>query len=317
MSLQQTIGQQIQVTGVEPFGGNLVDVILKPADTDTGIVFETPVGNIEAKLEYASQYKSAVLLQEKGVKVLHVEHILATLYAYGIDNVRVELKRNLTRSFRVLQKVGLATDVHVVPTFEKREKTLCELLDAAGIQQQSKARKEYVLNGKRVTPRLVFEPLPEMDSHELVMQATTNYPIPGEQTFRFAITPESYRDELSQSRPYAKHVPTWLPISAASLLASIANPFYGLGHGFTPETIFFPVRTKEEWDAKQLYASEDEFARHTIVDRLGALALLAGSLGGRISGLEVAAKYSGHKNDIRVLTTIYDSFRELKKVDAR
>ena len=54
MPLQNTIHDSIELVGREYYGGNLVSMVLKPAEEDTGVVFQTPNGKIEAKLGYAS-----------------------------------------------------------------------------------------------------------------------------------------------------------------------------------------------------------------------------------------------------------------------
>ena len=90
---QSTIKNKFELVGYEPYGGNIVKVGFYPADSDTGIVFSTKKGSIVASLDHASQYKSSVLLRDGDLGVLHVEHLLATLYAYGVDNLRVNVER--------------------------------------------------------------------------------------------------------------------------------------------------------------------------------------------------------------------------------
>ncbi|MBI2655115.1 UDP-3-O-acyl-N-acetylglucosamine deacetylase [Candidatus Woesearchaeota archaeon] len=293
MSLQNTIGASIHLVGVECYGGNYVETIIKPAQEDTGVIFQTKKGDIRAKLDYASQSRSSILLNNGRVQILNVEHILATLYAYEIDNALIEVRRIPSRSFRFLSELGLATDVEVVPIFEDREKTLCDKLDEAGVEQQHKERVTLKIDKPVYTERLSFEPI----DTGLILVATTNYPIPGEQTVSIQLTPQSYRDELSRSRPYAKHAPLWLPKKLASAIAAVMFPSFGIWHGFDNSKVFLPVKNEDEWYKSQRYASGDEITRHTIVDRLGALALLEG----RLEGVRVLAKYSGHANDLRVL----------------
>ncbi|MBI2558858.1 UDP-3-O-acyl-N-acetylglucosamine deacetylase [Candidatus Woesearchaeota archaeon] len=300
MSLQNTIKTSVHLTGIEYYGGNYVETVIKPAEENTGIIFRTKNGNIKAKLDYAAQSRSSILLNNGRVQILNVEHILATLYAYGIDNALIEIKRTPSKSFRLLSELGLTTGIEVVPTFEDREKTLCDKLDGAGIEQQRTERKELRINKPVYTEKLSFEPI----NSGLILVATTNYPIPGEQTVAIQITPQSYRDELSRSRPYAKHAPVWLPKRLVSAIAAVMFPSFGIGHGFDSSKVFLPVKNKEEWYKTQRYPDGDEIARHTMVDRLGALALL----NGRLEGVRVLARYSGHENDLRVLRELIHNF---------
>ena len=293
MSLQNTIRKEFTLVGIERLGGNLVELNFKPAMDDTGIIFQTQWGDIKARLEYALPSTNSILLRNESVSVLNVEHVLATLFAYEIDNVVIGVNRKPSRSFRLLKELGLATKVEVIPYFEECEKTLCDKLDEVGIKQQEKVRKVLKLDKPLYTDRLSFEPIEE----GLVIVAITDYSIPGTQILELRVNPILYRDEVSRSRPYAKQVPVWMPQKLASIIASFVYPTYGIGHGFANSTLLMPVRTRDEWYRSQLYPKGDEITRHTILDRLGALALLDGKL----EGVRVIAQYSGHANDIRVL----------------
>lgn len=299
MQPQNTIKNAIYLKGIDCFGGNIVETILKPAEEDTGIVFQTQKGDIQAKLEYASPYKASISLNNGQVKLVNVEHMLATLYAYGIDNALVEVKRIPSKSFEFLKKIHLATDFEVLPIFPEREKTLCDKLDEVGIEKQKKDGKMFKLDDSVISYNLSFHPMKQ----GLIIEATTDYPVPGEQSLELGINPQTYRDELSRSRPYAKHVKTWIPLQMANILASLLNPSFGIGHGFDDSNVFLPVKTRKEWYEKQPYPRGDEITRHTIVDRLGAIALLDG----RFEGVRIATKYSGHENDLNFLKTRINS----------
>lgn len=291
MQLQNTLRNEIRLMGIEPYGGNLVMITIKPAEEDVGILFQTPNGDIQAKLNYASESRSSILLDNGRTQVINVEHILATLYAYGIDNALIELKRMKSKSFELLEGFGLATKVEVVPVFGQRERTLCDRIEEVGLEQQTRERSLLGIAQPAFKNKLYFSPI----ARGLVITATTNYKIPGKQEFTAEITPQTYKDRLSKSRPYAKHVPVWMSTKLASAIASLANPSFGIGHGYENTNVFLPVRTANEWYQQEIYPAE--IARHTIVDRLGALALLDG----RLEGVRVIARFSGHANDLIIL----------------
>lgn len=291
MSLQNTLRSPIRLTGIEPYGGNAVNVTISPAEENAGIVFQTPRGDVKANLYYASASRNSILLDNGRVKVINVEHILATLYAYGIDNALIRLERLPSRSFKFLSMLGVASDVAVVPNNGAREKNLCDMIDDAGLEQQKAERTTLGVKNSFGNGMLWFEPA----GTGLAVAVTTNYPIPGEQSFELQINAVSYRDELARSRPYAKGIPAWMPLIMADAIASFWYPTFGIDHGHNASNVFLPVRTKKEWHAQE--TSPAEIARHTIVDRLGALALLDG----RLDGVKVTARYSGHVNDLMVL----------------
>jgi UDP-3-O-[3-hydroxymyristoyl] N-acetylglucosamine deacetylase len=296
MQFQQTLRKLIEYNGIEFYGGNEVQVRIEPADEDTGIVFVTQRGRVKANIHGASQSRSSILLRDGRAKVINVEHILATLFAYGVDNAVIKLKKIPTRSFRVLDLCGLATSVEVVPVLPDREWTLCNKIEEAGLERQTDKRKLLYLLKEVPTGLLKFTPTKE----GLIIRATTDYSVPGKQSAEFEITPRNYRDELARARPYEKHLPLWVPLGLMDFGASLFYPTFGIGHGFSSENVFLPVRTREEWEKQERY--HGEIARHSIVDRLGAISLLEG----RLEGVMVYANRSGQRNDIQVLQAMSD-----------
>ncbi len=298
MANQNTIKNEFELWGIEPYGGNRVRVTISPAEEDSGIVFSTSKGDLKAELSKASQYKSAILLADENNEVLHIEHLLATLFAYGIDNARVSLEREASRSYRWLDSMGFATDIDVVPNFEGETYGLCEKLDG-NLQEQESPRNLLTFDqtiGDLESDRITIE---DNVNSGLIVAATTRYPILGEQSLSIQVDGKTYKEEIARSRPYSKHLKR-LPVWVRSCAAAIMNPSFGLGHGFDPEeNVLLPIRNKGDlYRARRHYAAGDEPVRHTIMDRLGALALLPG----RLEDVKVTAQFSGHANDIAFLS---------------
>jgi UDP-3-O-acyl-N-acetylglucosamine deacetylase len=305
--LQQTVKNHIYLEGLEPYGGNLVKIAIEPAGLDNGIVFRTSRGNVPAELEYALPSRNSILLTTGEVKVTNVEHMLATLFAYGVDNAYVDVERVPSRSFRHLERIGLATAVEALPNFNDREKALCDKLEETGLEQQDNGRRIVRLQRAVGNDYLKFEPI---DGDALIAHATTVYPVPGEQSVTLEVNAANYRDQLSKSRPYAKEAPHWIPRGVAGFLASLWYPGFGYGHGHTTSTVFLPVGAKRlhrkekrraiaaaRWEMQEIDGYDAEIARHSIVDRLGAISLLPG----RLEGARVTMKFSNHSNDLKVL----------------
>ena len=82
METQRTLKKNLSYSGKEFYGGKEVEVFIEPANENTGIVFQTRKGDVKATIENAKQSRSTIMLQEKRARVLHVEHLLAALYAY-------------------------------------------------------------------------------------------------------------------------------------------------------------------------------------------------------------------------------------------
>ncbi len=307
MNFQQTLRSETYYEGLESFGGQKVKATIYPAPTDTGIIFETKRGEVKANLQNASHFQSAIFLKQEQAGVIQVEHILATLWAYGIDNARIQLERtNPTLSFKALSSLGFATTIDSVPLPEDREYTLCKKIEEVGTIEQERKRKLLTLDEKFETEKLSFFPTNESG---LVIKAKINYPVIGEEIVEIGITPESYKNELSMSRSYVKHVPSWFPMKLASAIAMFAYPSYGIGHGFTESRFFTPPKNLEEWRRKEIYLGE--IARHAIVDRLGAISLLDR----RLDGIKVETYRSGHANDLAVLRELNSHLRQSKDLN--
>jgi len=302
---QFTLERPFELTGIEPYGGNSVRVGFSSLPLDSGVIFRTKAGYIPADIHLASQYRSSVLLKNKGAGILHVEHLLATLYSYGVDNALIEVKRVPSKSFSFLDKLGLATDLEVIPNFEGKTYELCRNLEQ-NLRELDKPRKLLGLErrfGDLDKERLVFEPRQE---EGMTITAVTKYPVLGEQVLRIRLNAENYREQISKSRPYSKHG-TGLPISLASAIATVANLDFGFGHGFDETNVLLPVQNKTDAQKRTLYPQFDEPVRHTIMDRLGSIALLPG----RLDSMNITAKFSGHANDIKILKNLLKHLKKL------
>ena len=97
MSLQRTIKESIQLEGVGLHNGIKVNIILKPAEPNSGIKFKrTDVDNSKNIIEANFKNVSSAVLCTKiknsfGVSVSTIEHLMAAFYIERIDNVLVEI----------------------------------------------------------------------------------------------------------------------------------------------------------------------------------------------------------------------------------
>jgi len=283
MEIQKTLTNKVIYKGKEPYGGKEIEVIIHPANEDNGIKFYTPQGNVKANIKNASVSRNSILLKEKNVEVLNSEHLLATLYAYEITNANIELKNTNSKNYK------LTTKIMVVPNPIDREKTLCKKINQIGVKDQTKKREKLTIKQPFVTEKLIFLP-----GKSLTIESVTNYPISGEEKIKIKITPENYEKELSEARPYIKNVPSWFPKSFSSFLAKFAYPNFGIGHGITENTFFYPPRNLKQWRKQEKYFAE--IARHSIIDRIGEISLLERKLEGK-----VIINRSSHQITLKVL----------------
>src|SRR5690554_5991789 len=128
MIKQRTLKEAIATTGVGLHKGNKVNLVLRPAAPDTGIVFRRtdldPVVEIKATPELVRDTRMCTcLINDDNVRVSTVEHLLAAVAAMGIDNLYVEV------------------DSHEIPIMDGSSHPFVYLLQSAGIEEQNAAKK--------------------------------------------------------------------------------------------------------------------------------------------------------------------------------
>ncbi len=95
MLKQRTLKTLIKTTGVGLHTGARVDLVLRPAPPDTGIVFHRvdlprPVA-IPATALHVGDTRLSSTLKEDGVSISTVEHLMSALAGLGIDNLHVDV----------------------------------------------------------------------------------------------------------------------------------------------------------------------------------------------------------------------------------
>src|SRR2546430_12392123 len=126
MSSQTTIGRAVETSGIGLHTAVPGRIRLTPAPPDTGIVFRrVDLDNfeIEAHGRNVARVSYATSLMKKGVLLSTTEHLLAALYACGVDNVYVEI------------------DAIEVPILDGSSQPFIEMLQEAGIRRLRRPRR--------------------------------------------------------------------------------------------------------------------------------------------------------------------------------
>src|SRR5690554_4885642 len=128
MIKQRTIKQPIASTGVGLHKGNKVQLTLRPAPANTGLVFRrvdlNPAVDIPANAELVRDTRMCTcLINDDNVRVSTVEHLLAAVAAMGIDNLIIEVNS------------------HEIPIMDGSSHPFIYLLQSAGIAEQGAAKK--------------------------------------------------------------------------------------------------------------------------------------------------------------------------------
>ena len=95
MLRQRTLKNKIKSTGVGLHTGVRVELMLRPASPDTGIVFHRtdllkPV-TIAADARNVGDTRLSSSLEKDGARISTVEHLMSALAGLGIDNLHVDV----------------------------------------------------------------------------------------------------------------------------------------------------------------------------------------------------------------------------------
>lgn len=135
MIKQRTIRSQIKATGVGLHSGLKVEMTLRPAAPDTGILFRRvdcdPPVNIPLDPYRITDTRLCSALEGGGAKVSTVEHLLSALAGLGIDNLMIDLTGP------------------EVPIMDGSAAPFVFLLQSAGLEEQN-AAKQYIRVKKHV-----------------------------------------------------------------------------------------------------------------------------------------------------------------------
>ena len=93
--LQRTVRTHIEARGVGLHTGAVVNLTLRPAPVNTGIIFRridvNPTMEIPAKVEFVGDTTLCTSLMRDGVRVSTVEHLMSAIAGLGIDNLYIDL----------------------------------------------------------------------------------------------------------------------------------------------------------------------------------------------------------------------------------
>ena len=175
--MQQTIQQEVSISGIGLFTGEKATLRLIPAEEGAGIVFRrtdlkfAPI--VPAHLSFVKDAVRCTRLVNEQASVHMVEHLLSAVRAFDIDNVRIEL------------------DGPEIPAGDGSAKLFVDLIEKAGIKKQKAPRKvlkiEKPVHWSEGGVHLVALP-----ADEFRISYTMHYPqssLLGSQYYTIAVTP--------------------------------------------------------------------------------------------------------------------------------
>jgi len=262
MVRQRTLKTLIRASGVGLHGGVKVNLVLRPAAPDTGIVFRRvdlpqPV-DIPASALLIGDTRMCSCLEKDGVKVGTIEHLMSAFAGLGIDNAWVDL------------------DAPEVPILDGSAAPFVFLIQSAGIEEQNAAKKFI-----RVTRPIEvkdgdkwarFEP---HEGYRLDFSIVFNHPAidKSAQQSSMDFAEHSYVREVARARTFGfMQEVEWLRENNLALGGGLENAIvldeFRVLNG---EGLRYP----------------DEFVKHKLLDAIGDLYLL---------GHPLLARFAAHKS---------------------
>lgn len=266
MLKQRTIKYLTRTVGIGLHSGHKVELVLRPAAPNTGIVFHrtdlAPSVSIPVSADAIGDTRMASTLVKDGVRISTVEHIMSACAGLGIDNLHIDV------------------NAEEIPIMDGSASSFVFLLQQAGLEEQNAAKK-YI----RVKKPVEFKEgegseekwarLEPYDGFRLEFFIEFNHPAI-DSTHQSAVVDlgeVSYVKDVSRARTFGfvRDVETLRGMGLArggSLENAIVMDEYRI---LNPHELRY----------------EDEFVRHKILDAIGDLYLV---------GYPLLASYTAHKS---------------------
>ena len=264
MLMQRTLRSVTRTMGVGLHTGARVELTLRPASPDTGIVFhrvdlETPI-TIPALAENVGDTRLSSTLKRDGVSISTVEHLMSALAGLGIDNLHVDVAGP------------------ELPIMDGSAGPFVFLLQSAGVEEQN-VPKKYLRVRAPVEVRdgdkwARFEP---HDGFRLDFTIDFPHPVFGSENRHVVIdfAENSYVKEVARARTFG-----FMQDVEALRSAGLA-----LGGSLQNAIVLDETRVLNREGLRY----DNEFVKHKVLDAIGDLYLLGHPLVGQYTAFK-----SGH-----------------------
>lgn len=277
---QKTLKNEVTCSGIGIHYGKASTITLKPAPVNTGRVFQkinkntNEIIDIPATLNFVLDTRRSTTLGLGEETISTIEHLMAALSAYELDNVFIEI------------------DSEELPIGDGSALSFIELIEQAEIIEQ----KDFVQPYKIEQP-IFFEHnnsfLAAFPSEEFRISYTLYYPqqkAVGTQYYSLAVDQDSFKKELANCRTFAIY----------EELCFLLNQGLIKG-GCLENALVFKENCVISQDGLRF---SNEPVRHKILDLIGDLALIQ-----RPILAHIIAIGSGHYSNVclgkKILTTIF------------
>jgi UDP-3-O-[3-hydroxymyristoyl] N-acetylglucosamine deacetylase len=246
---QTTLKASVTLSGIGVHSGKPVSIHFHPADPDTGVVFTRIDGDGEQReiralvSEIGATDLCTVLGDPSGAHVATVEHLMATLFALGIDNVAIEI------------------DGAEVPILDGSAAMFVDAFDQVGLEQQD-ARRRYIRITKpvRIENGASWAEFRPHDGTRFEIDIEFDSPAIGRQGYAADIDAGRFRKDIARARTFG------FMRDVERLWAA----GYALGSSLENSVVIGDDHRVINVGGLRY---SDEFARHKMLDAMGDLAL--------------------------------------------
>ncbi|MGE0754506.1 MAG: UDP-3-O-acyl-N-acetylglucosamine deacetylase [Alphaproteobacteria bacterium] len=249
---QTTLANRVSCTGIGLHSGKQVQLTLRPAVTDSGIIFkrldvEAAHSIVPARYDLVVDTRLGTTIRNSfGVSVSTIEHIMAALWGAGIDNALIEL------------------DGPEVPIMDGSSEPFVFLIECAGVVQQARPRRMIkILKPVEVTEgKSTARIEPNVEGEEgcvLSIAIDFDNAVIRHQRARYDFRDTTFKQALSRARTFGfDHEVEALQKQGLALGGSLDNAI---------------VVSKDGVLNEGGLRYDDEFVRHKALDCLGDLFL--------------------------------------------
>ncbi|WGL61336.1 UDP-3-O-acyl-N-acetylglucosamine deacetylase [Pigmentibacter sp. JX0631] len=251
-NFQRTLRRSVSFSGIGVHSGNLISVEIRPAVANTGVLFQRTdlPGKPYIKADPFAVFDTslATRIGNQQVYVSTIEHLMAALYGFGIDNAIIEINNS------------------EMPILDGSSAPFLVLLDEAGIQELSEPKKVIIVEN---TIEVVDEKNPtrfvriEPSKKPIISYAIDfgNVEAIGRQAISLDYTAKSFCELFSFARTFGLK-------EEIDFLHS-----KGLAKGGSLDNAIVVSRTTGVMNAKGLRNAQ-EFVMHKALDCIGDLHLI-------------------------------------------
>ena len=264
MLKQRTLQSDIRATGVGLHSGDKVSLHLRPAPADTGIVFRrkdlTPVVEVPAVAALVKDTTLCTALDQDGVRVATIEHLMSAFSGLGIDNCFVELSSP------------------EVPIMDGSAGPFVFLIQSAGIVEQDAAKRMIrIKNPVTVGDGDKWARFEPYEGFKVDFAIEFDHPVfaNGVQSTCVDFGRTSYVREVSRARTFG----------FMRDIEYLRSHNLALGGSLDNAIVLDEYQVLNEDGLRY----DDEFVRHKILDAIGDLYLMGHSIVGAYTGYK-----SGH-----------------------